>query len=260
MSAFALKLIACITMLIDHIGLVFKDDLAVIDPNLPNICRLIGRIAFPLFAFGIAEGAAHTSSPKKYLRRMFLFALIAQLPFMLMVGTHNHSFSIPSSFIGSEIWLYRGGSVMVTLFLALCICLAIENNKRAGAAFALGAAYLFDYFIGMDYGLLGVLFVVALYLARENRWLRSLVLILFAVCFYVSTVSSFAQQLFSGVRPLTGSVKTGMLRCAAMCIPAVLLLLYNGKRGPKTKLFLYVFYPAHMLILWIVWAAMHLFV
>ncbi|MBO6061831.1 MAG: hypothetical protein J6P98_06945, partial [Clostridia bacterium] len=63
MSAFVIKLIACIAMLIDHIGFVFEEPLAAVNPGLPLVFRLIGRLAFPLFAFGVAEGAVRTSSP-----------------------------------------------------------------------------------------------------------------------------------------------------------------------------------------------------
>ena len=97
MSAFLIKLIACITMLIDHTGFVFEEPLAAIDPVLPIAFRMIGRLAFPLFAFGVAEGAVRTSSPKKYLLRMFLFMLIAQVPFMLMTGTQYQGISGSSS-------------------------------------------------------------------------------------------------------------------------------------------------------------------
>ncbi len=255
MTAFAFKLIACITMLIDHIGLVFEEPLAEVHPLLPIICRLIGRMAFPLFAFGIGEGATHTSSPKKYLLRMFLFALIAQAPFMLMVGTHHKITSM--TLFNSEVPIYTGGSVMVTLFLGLSICIAIHEGRHFGAALALAFGYAFDRVIGMDYGILGVLFIVGLYFARGSRIGRSLVLILFAVCFYITPISSFISQAVSGVRPL--EIGQQLFKFFAMCLPAVLLLFYNGKPGRKAKLFTYCFYPLHMAVLWAIYAAINFF-
>ena len=69
MSSFVLKLIAIITMLIDHIG-------AVLYPEIRWL-RLIGRIAFPIFAYLVAEGFYKTSDIKKYLKRLFIFALVS---------------------------------------------------------------------------------------------------------------------------------------------------------------------------------------
>ena len=78
MSSFKLKMIAITTMLIDHIGVIL----------FPNILwlRLIGRLAFPLFAFFITEGFRKTSNLKKYLQRLFILALISQLPYWTALG------------------------------------------------------------------------------------------------------------------------------------------------------------------------------
>jgi hypothetical protein len=68
-----LKLLAFLTMLIDHIGYMF----------FPNemIFRIIGRLAFPIFAYQIAVGYSRTSNLKKYVLRLSLFALITQIPY-----------------------------------------------------------------------------------------------------------------------------------------------------------------------------------
>lgn len=254
MTAFIIRLIACITMLIDHTGLVFKEELAQIHPLLPVAFRVIGRLAFPLFAFGIAEGVTHTSSPKKYILRMLLFAFIAQLPFMLMVGTHHPDFTL--TVFKHQVGLTKELSVMVTLLLGLIVCTCIHEGRHFGAALALGGGYMLDKLVGYDYGILGVLFIVALYLSRQSKPGRSLVMVLFCACFYLTHVVSFAKLLFTGAAP---QVNEYMVRFFAMCVPAVLILFYNGKPGPKAKAFTYSFYPAHMLVLWVIWASMHVF-
>ena len=78
MSSFKLKLVAITTMLIDHIGVII----------FPNILwlRLLGRLAFPLFAFFITEGFRKTSDVKKYLQRLFILALVSQLPYWTAFG------------------------------------------------------------------------------------------------------------------------------------------------------------------------------
>ena len=75
LSSFALKCIALITMIIDHVG-------AILYPEA-RVLRIIGRIAFPIYAFLVAEGFYHTKNVKKYMLRLLLFALVSEIPFDL---------------------------------------------------------------------------------------------------------------------------------------------------------------------------------
>ena len=76
MSSFVIKIIACITMLLDHIKYS--------SPVFENFAtEYLGRLSFPLFAFLIAEGYTHTKNLKKYYKRLFVFGLLSQIPFML---------------------------------------------------------------------------------------------------------------------------------------------------------------------------------
>ena len=72
MTGTALKIIALVTMIIDHIGAIFFPELTFI--------RYIGRISFPLYAFLISEGVAHTSSKQNYALRLIGFALLSEIP------------------------------------------------------------------------------------------------------------------------------------------------------------------------------------
>lgn len=74
MSSFVLKMIAVFSMCFDHFGYLFSAG------NF-SFCNLIGRLAFPIFAFQISEGYTHTHDLKKYFWRLFLFAIISQIPF-----------------------------------------------------------------------------------------------------------------------------------------------------------------------------------
>ena len=86
MTSFALKIIAMITMLIDHSGdAYFKRTTAM---------NFIGRIAFPIFAFQITEGYTHTKNLKKYFLRLFIFALLSQIPFWLFESTFTSNFTL----------------------------------------------------------------------------------------------------------------------------------------------------------------------
>ena len=81
MTSFTLKIIALITMFIDHSGYVFAGNF--------SFCNFIGRIAFPIFAFQISEGYKHTKNLKKYFLRLGIFALISQIPFSLFTFKYH---------------------------------------------------------------------------------------------------------------------------------------------------------------------------
>ncbi|MBQ1519892.1 MAG: hypothetical protein IIZ56_00305 [Clostridia bacterium] len=244
MSAFALKIIACITMLIDHAAYVFQPQLDSVAPWIYIVCRMIGRLAFPLFAMGVAEGAVHTSNAKKYISRMFLFALIAQIPFSLMTGVHSPSVTL--DLFGLKIGFKYELSVMVTLLLGLIVSSGIQNGKHLRAALALLLAFLLDRTVGMDYGLLGVLFIVGLYLTRSRKGARLFVLLLFSVCLYLSPLKEFAKELVGGSPAV---ISRGVLNFLATLASGLLMLAYNRQKGHSSGLFFYIFYPVHMLII-----------
>ena len=86
MSSFVLKIIAVVTMFIDHIGYAIFGKF--------SFFNYIGRISFPIFAFQISEGYAHTRDLKKYFLRLFVFAIISQVPFMLFHKMLSNDFTL----------------------------------------------------------------------------------------------------------------------------------------------------------------------
>ena len=103
MSVFALKMLALIAMACDHIGLVFGWDGWALLPFDASILRYIGRIAFPIFAFCLAEGWRHTRNREAYLSRLALFAALSQIPFTLAFYPPNLMAPDP----GTAVWLFR---------------------------------------------------------------------------------------------------------------------------------------------------------
>lgn len=204
MSGFTLKLIAIITMAIDHIGYVFF-------PNLLWL-RVVGRLAFPIFAYMAAEGAIHTRNRKKYLQRLLLWGLISEIPYDLMCfGT---------------IFSLEGQNVCWTLAAGvLCVWLSEKHSLSANAGILL--LLVLTTLLTTDYLFPGVLCIMILhhYIVRGKPWLGVLL---------GSVVLSFASGLLQ-------------LFCVLSVIP---LALYNGKRGPKMKYLFYLFYPVHMLVIW----------
>lgn len=214
MSGTALKWIAVISMLIDHTAEVLMNhNAALTEPIWAQIyvlMRGIGRIAFPIYAFLLVEGFLHTRDVKKYLTRMFLFAVVSEIPFDLAV------FHTPFY------WGYQ--NVFFTLFLGLLALAGIRWGtglwKQALALImCVGAAQL----INCDYGAFGVFFIVLLYMTRYDKKTQTVL------------------GALSLVWELPGILAFLPIR------------LYNGTRGRcGNKYFFYAFYPAHLLILWMI--------
>ena len=157
LSAAALKYLAALFMLVDHMGVVFPTMLS--DMGLPTwadlLPRLIGRLAFPIFAYFVAEGCRRTRFFSRYLIRLGLFAFLSQVPFTLATGT-------------------LGGSVILTFFLAAGSVWGFERAIQAGrgpaaASLPLLVACVLALVSNCDYGFPAVLLIFALYLQGEDR-------------------------------------------------------------------------------------------
>ena len=230
-SGTALKTIACITMLIDHIGascieagLLLPelergevsggawDQLSLF--QLDRVLRFTGRLAFPIFCFLLVEGFVHTHDVKKYVRRLFLFALISEVPFDLAF------FRTPFDPSAQNVYW--------TLALGVLAMAGLKRFEKEnglpgwqGLVWAGGCAAL-ALAANTDYSASGVLIICALYLTRADRKRQCLV---GAVLF-----------LFELTAPLA----------------FVLVWFYNGQRGacsPLQKKAFYWFYPVHLALL-----------
>lgn len=235
-NTFWLKLLAVITMTIDHtavmFGLVYYKEydayLLSRDMSLDTYenMRIIGRIAFPIFCFLIVEGFFHTKNIIKYSTRLFIFALISQVPFSLVLYR--------SPFI-------KNGNLNVyfTLFLGLLAVAFLDyfyqkyKNEEVpgistlipGVIVAGVAAYVAD-LLHTDYGSLGVLIILLFYIFRKHP------ILLFI-------------GLYTLIYNLSGT--TEMYALWAL-IP---ILLHNGKKGPGLKYFFYLYYPLHLTVLFL---------
>lgn len=212
-----LKLIAVVTMLIDHIASVFlrADPIVLFSAlghtfTLYEIMRTIGRVAFPIYAFLLVEGFIHTSNRKKYGTNLLVFAFISEIPWNL-----EHTGRL----------FYSSQNVFFTLFfgfLGLCIIEKCKGKKRIGC---LLTVLLITLVFRADYGCVGFGFVLMLYILRENKLLQTVI----------------------GCCSLSTTWKSGLA-----FIP---INLYNGKRGfIKGKFMKYAFYaiyPLHMLVLYL---------
>ena len=221
MSAFDIKIIAISAMVIDHIGLFFF-------PNL-ILLRVIGRLAFPLFAFLIANGAYHTHDINKYMQRIIIFALISQVPFTLANNQINTPFYL---------------NVLFTLSLGLFAIKIIRRteNKRVWIV-AVIACSLLASILNTDYGAGGVLSVISLYLFFKN--IRLMVLAQTMILILLPTIAILFQSFFH-----LWHAPFALYYFDALGLFSLFFIFsYNSKEGPKTKYLFYVFYPLQYVVI-----------
>lgn len=218
MTIFIIKIIACITMVLDHIKYAL--------PGTNNFITLyFGRISFPLFAFLITEGYIHTSNLKKYYIRLIIFGIISQIPFMLF-----------RTLVGE----WKMLNIMFTLLLGL-ISITIydkEKNKCISIPAVIILIYLGN-LLKVDYGWFGVASICVIYIFKNKK-------IFFPIIFGILTVLFFYTE---GVNPFG---KEWILYTFFTWLPSILILMYNGKQGKKIKYFFYWFYPVHMLLVYLI--------
>lgn len=226
----SLKIIAAIAMLIDHIGyLLFPQYDAL---------RIIGRIAFPIFAFMIAEGCKYTKNKVRYFFMVFGLAAVCQTVYFVFDGS-----------------LFM--SVLVSFSLAILMVYALQNFKTV--LFAHGSTtvqkvlsallfvalvfgiFFINLFVEIDYGFWGCMmpvFASFFHMPKncENVFLKKLDCIPMSV-FMMSLAMVLLAISIGWVQPYS-------------FLALVPLLLYSGKRGKlKMKYFFYIFYPLHLVIL-----------
>lgn len=240
-----LKWVAIAAMLIDHTA-------AVLGGWLPPFCsglmRDVGRIAFPIFTYGIAQGCVYTHSARRYLGRLLLFAFLSEIPYRLALEAGSRSFGLHNVFF--------------TLLAGAACCQIVKFCKSKGKHWAwaavvpVAAIVLLCEILGTDYGGFGVLCVLLPYLFWESKPARITALALVVAFYYivVNNFSGFSSPLWWVGNPAQFWY---MARQTVFALAGVgLVALYNGQPGSKKgKWFFYVFYPAHLLALWLLRAA-----
>ena len=220
MSSFTLRLLALALMCVDHAGLALF-------PALPAF-RWIGRLAFPLYCFLIAQGYANTRDLRAYARRLLLFALLSEVPFDLLIFGRLSS--------GVE------QNAMFSLLLGLLALLAADSLRDrpllcAASELLLGMLAMFA---RVSYGWLGIALCLCFYLLQDRR---GAMLLCAAGALLLYTLS----LLLSGVQ--TGWALASLFALCAL----PLIALYNGRRGPRAmalSALFYAAYPAHLLLLY----------
>lgn len=222
MSSFALRLLALLTMLIDHAGLALFPQVGAF--------RCIGRLSFPLYCFLLAQGCRHTRNLRAYARRLLLLACLSEIPFDLLI--------FGRAACGVE------QNVLFSLLLGLMAIVACDAlaGKPLQAALAVAGVMLAAMLARVSYGWLGVALCAGLYKTEGSRAKQ-------ALCVALLTGVYVLSLLLSGVE------RSWVLVSLWAVLAAVPVLLYNGKRGPRTPLLtglFYASYPLHLIALVIV--------
>ena len=229
-----LKVFAMICMVLDHMW-------ATIIPG-NQWMNNVGRLAFPIFAFLIVEGFIHTSDFKKYIKRLFIFAVISEIPFNLMSSS-------------SIIFPFHQNTIFTLLLGLLCISEIDKiKTKKDLKTIILGTLkiilfLLLGVFGLVDYGLTGILTIIVFYVFRNIKlsWLWQLISL---VCLYI--------VFFGGRSIIVNILGTDcFIPIQGLAVLSLIpIWLYNGKRGKNNKLLqytYYLFYPVHMLCLYLIY-------
>ena len=230
-TSFSLHIMAMIFMLCDHmwgVSLISND-----------IFTCIGRLSFPIYAFLIVEGYFHTKNLKKYVKRLFLFAVLSEIPFNLVMGS-NLFYPLHQNVLWSfliSIGLIHWNEKMKSQ----------QAWKRILVAFAtICVAYVGGIITFVDYYNAGILMVLAFYFFRGKKWWNYIGQLL---CLWIINVE-ILQGLGYEVTLLNNVYFIPRQSIAVLSL--IPIWLYNGKQGYYSKTlqyFYYSFYPAHLLIL-----------
>lgn len=226
LSAGTLKIIAYVSMVIDHIGYVFLSPLVAAHPTdetirlLYLLSRSLGRATIVILGFLLVEGFFHTGNRLRYANRLGAIALISEPVYDLMKT--GSLFSLSSQ------------NAVMTLFFSFLMLWAMDHAVKKSVYYSvpiIGVTLLLGYILKLDYGMTVPVYIAGLYLFRQKPLAGYLV---GALVFWIG---------YKG-NPVFG-------------VPAVMTLFlialfYNGKKGMDIKYCGYVFYPLHMLVLWAV--------
>ena len=229
LTAGHLKWIAIFTMLLSHLAQTnLMYNMGEEYWFMADLFVFIGRIAMPIFCFFTVQAVIYTKNYKKYFLRLLAFALVAEVPYDL-------------AFYGEPFYSYGQNVIFTILIAALTIFFIDKLLKRheniiiniVGIILLTIVAMYLTAFLRTDYSSNGVLAIVLLYLARNNKILTALALMIGFL---------FEFEVWGSVIPISYGF-------VYLAIP--LIMLYNGKKGKQNKWAFYIFYRAHLLVIYL---------
>lgn len=223
-----LKVLALVLMLVDHLG-------ASIWRDIPEL-RIIGRMAFPLYAWCLVVGSVKTRSPLRYGLRLLALAVVSQ-PLYMMALRHT----------------WTDLNILFTLLIALIAIQGIRARWMGSQLWLPALCYLVLGYLKVDYGWKGVTFILILYLARESR--QGIFAAFVAYALFWGSTSIPVNSLFGWNLPFAalgglGTVLSALFRLQGMVwlsLPLILFPTHTNVRLPKWLG--YGLYPMHLILL-----------
>lgn len=245
LSGYHLKFIAVISMLIDHIAVIFQ---ASLSESIYFILRAAGRLSFPLFCFLLVEGFFHTKNKKRYQQRLFIFAVLSELPYDLafrylpvdrpdFLAQLHHPLSVFSA-------AFQQQNVLFTLFLGFTAMLLMERKQPYGQYSIyknIDTLILFcclSEILQTDCGAAGILCIFLFYSSYKERENNT------GLTIKESLIDIAPTVLLTYIPPFPVQISA--------LADSLLLRLYNGEKGKNHKYFFYLFYPLHLVVLYLI--------
>ncbi|MBQ5777632.1 MAG: hypothetical protein IIV97_02305 [Oscillospiraceae bacterium] len=233
LSIFLLKIIAILSMLACHVLIVFEGRFA---NNTESFLFYFGRLAFPIFAFSIANGWNKTHNRFIYTLRILIMAIISQIPFAVCLKGVEFT-NVYKTFFSANL------NIGFTFLLA-CGCLAVYSLLRKidfpiliALICAILPALAFEHLtpFHVDYGYRGVALILVMFAFLNDR----------PMMFLSSGVILAWMSAQVSLAAIT--VRTDVW--LSYLVALILIMLYNGNRGARAKYLFHIFYPLHMIIL-----------
>lgn len=249
MTQFTLKLIALLSMLLDHTAKVVLRT-GMLSPWIGienemlvrNIMVIAGRMAFPIFAWFAAEGCRKTHSMGKYVLRLLVFAVLSEAPFQLcFYGAYQNGIQLGCHNVMFTLLLAVGAVFLSTWLETHHVPKSLASLLPSCAATALG------WILHTDYNAWGVALVLGLYYMPEQKG---------KLIFLAAWCTAF-QLIWhgwngGGFNWLSSAGSIQILYWLGTMFSVLLLMAYNGERGIRSKWLFYGFYPAHLLLLFLI--------
>lgn len=271
MNTKRLKIIAIISMLIDHIPRIIpcqmwiaiaesislsfpgKEELVseIVIDRVPGIMGYIGRLAAPIFMFCITVGFRYTKDIKKYILRVFTFAFISQIPYILFIQSEEYA----SGFSKLEVTpFYKIDlNIMFTLGFGLVALYFYEKLKDKNIIIRLTpiiAAVLISYILNTEGSYVYIIYIFMFYLLRDLSILKKAFI---WICIIVICRLPLLFHLLQINNDIMRALPTMRLNTVGVYVGVFLTFFFNNKKThiSKTfKYFMYLFYPVHLILLY----------
>ena len=233
LSMFLLKIIAILSMLACHILIVFEGKFP---KNAETFLFYFGRLAFPIFAFSVANGWCRTRNRFLYTLRIFIMAIVSQIPFAVCLKGVEFT-NIARTFFSTNL------NIGFTFLLA-CVCLTVYSLLRRidfpifiALICAIIPAVCFELLtpFHVDYGYRGVALILVMHAFVNDRSMMFL------------SAGGILAWMSSQISLAAITVRTDIW--LTYLVSLLLIMLYNGNRGARAKYMFYIFYPLHLIVL-----------